>query len=187
VRPVREQLEHDRIIRLLQAKFRRRFDVGINPGSEQNTGVGAGPSTIYPDVVLISQERGKKIDTVIEVETVESVNHLEALAEWAAFGRLRSTFHLYVPAVMVEVAKRLCTDHNISVSEIHTYHAVGDELRFLPVYRAPNDGKARVAGPPKKAAGKSAAPARAKKPKSAKSSASRKTSRKPPARASKRK
>src|SRR5262249_50075698 len=114
----------------------------------------------------------------------ESVNHLEALAEWAAFGRLRSTFHLYVPATMIEVAKRLCTDHNISVSEIHTYHAVGDELRFVPVYRAPNDGKARAAVTVKKAAAK--APARPKKPKS-KSSASKKASRKPAARASKRK
>jgi hypothetical protein len=35
VRPVREQLEHDRIIRLLQAKYKRKFDVAINPGTEQ--------------------------------------------------------------------------------------------------------------------------------------------------------
>ena len=43
VRPVREQLEHDRMIRLLQAKFRRRYDAGINPGAEQNVPVGTGP------------------------------------------------------------------------------------------------------------------------------------------------
>ena len=36
VRPVREQLEHDRVIRLLQAKNRRRYEAGINPGAEQN-------------------------------------------------------------------------------------------------------------------------------------------------------
>jgi hypothetical protein len=187
VRPVREQLEHDRIIRLLQAKFRRRFDVGINPGSEQNAAIGSGQAAIYPDVVLISQDRGKKVDTVIEVETVESVNHLEALAEWAALGRLRSTFHLYVPATMIEVAKRLCTDHNIAVSEIHTYHAVGDELRFVPVFRAPNDGRPRVAASaPKKSATKPAS-ARAKKAKNAKSGGSKKTSRKTSARSAKRK
>jgi hypothetical protein len=141
VRPVREQLEHDRVIRLLQAKFRRRFDVGINPGSEQNTPVGGGASAIYPDVVLASPDRGRKVQTVIEVETVESVNNLEALAEWVPLGRLRSSFHLYVPAAMVDVAKRLCTDANIPVAEIHAYHWIGDEMRFLPAYKAPSDGK----------------------------------------------
>ena len=145
VRPVREQLEHDRVIRLLQARFRRRFDVGINPGSEQNTPVGTGLSAVYPDVVLAAPDRGRKIQTVIEVETVESVNNLEALAEWAPFGRLRFDFHLYVPATMFDVAKRMCTDGNISVAEIHTYHWIGDEMRFLPVYKAPVEGRAKTA------------------------------------------
>src|SRR5262249_61455717 len=48
VRPVREQLEHDRIIRLLQSKWRRKYEAGINPGSEQNTAVGTGPTALYP-------------------------------------------------------------------------------------------------------------------------------------------
>ena len=143
VRPVREQLEHDRIIRLLQTKFRRRFDVGINPGAEQNAPVGTGPSAFYPDLVLTSLDRSRKVVIVIEVETVESVNHLEAMAEWVYFGRLRPSFHLYVPTAMMEVAKRLCTDHNVPVAEIHSYHMVGDELRFVPVYRAPADTRVR--------------------------------------------
>ena len=109
VRPVREQLEHDRIIRLLQTKFRRRFDVGINPGAEQNAPVGSGPTATFPDVVLTELDRGRKVLTVIEVETVESVNHLEALAEWVTFGRLKPSFHLYVPTSMMEVATRTCT------------------------------------------------------------------------------
>jgi len=94
VRPVREQLEHDRIIRLLQAKFRRRYEAAINPGNEQNAAVGTGPTALYPDLVLMSLERGHKLQVVIEVETGESVNHLEALAEWAPFGKLRAAFHL---------------------------------------------------------------------------------------------
>jgi hypothetical protein len=141
VRPVREQLEHDRIIRILQTKFRRRFDVGINPGMEQNAPVGGGPSPVYPDVVLTSQDRGRKVELIIEVETVESVNNLESLAEWVPFGRLRPPFHLYVPAAMADVAKRLCSDSNIPVAEIHSYHWVGDEMRFVPVYKAPADGR----------------------------------------------
>ena len=147
VRPVREQLEHDRIIRLLQARFRRRFDVGINPGAEQNSPVGSGATAVYPDVVLASPDRGRRVQTIIEVETVESVNNLEALAEWVPFGRLRSAFHLYVPAAMIDVAKRLCADANVPVAEIHTYHWVGDEMRFLPVYKAPSDGRPAAARP----------------------------------------
>lgn len=151
VRPVREQLEHDRVIRLLQTKFRRRFDVGINPGAEQNSPIGAGLSAMFPDVVLLSQDRGRKVMAVIEVETVESVNNLEALAEWVPFGRLKSPFHLYVPAAMVDVAKRLCTDSQIPVAEIHTYHWVGDEMRFLPAYKAPSDGRPVARSVPAKA------------------------------------
>jgi hypothetical protein len=170
VRPVREQLEHDRVIRLLQTRFRRRFDVGINPGAEQISPVGTGPAAVFPDVVLVSQDRGRKVMAIIEVETVESVNNLEAMAEWIPFGRLKSPFHLYVPVAMVEVAKRLCTDSNIPVAEIHTYHWLGDEMRFLPVYKAPvaavksaasASAKARTATRPvtkKKAAAKAAKP-----------------------------
>jgi hypothetical protein len=177
VRPVREQLEHDRVIRLLQAKFRRRFDVGINPGSEQNTAIGGGVSAIYPDLVLASPDRGRKVQTVIEVETVESVNNLEALAEWVPLGRLRSSFHLYVPAAMVDVAKRLCTDSNIPVAEIHSYHWIGDEMRFLPAYKAPADGRTASAkapvGVPKVTARPAAAKASSRQERSPKRKAAR--------------
>ena len=184
VRPVREQLEHDRVIRLLQTKFRRRFDVGINPGAEQNSAVGSGLSAVYPDVVLVSQERGRKVMAVIEVETVESVNNLEALAEWVPFGRLKSPFHLYVPAAMVDVAKRLCTDSQIPVAEIHTYHWIGDEMRFLPAYKAPSDGRSvpravKAAPRPKSKAGSAKGTAR--------HAGSKKKAAKKPARSSKRK
>lgn len=135
VRPVREQLEHDRIIRLLQAKSRRRYEAGINPGAEQTVAVGSGPSAVYPDVVLMSQERGRKLEAIIEVETGESVNHLEALAEWANFARLRTAFHLYVPSGMVDVARRLCEDNRIVVNEIWSYHAIGEDVRFTLVHR----------------------------------------------------
>ena len=111
VRPVREQLEHDRIIRLLQAKFKRKFEAGINPGAEQNVPAGPAPAAMFPDVVLQSPDRGRKLQAVIEVETGESVNHLEALAEWGHFSKARAPFHLYVPAGMVDVARRLCEDN----------------------------------------------------------------------------
>jgi hypothetical protein len=135
VRPVREQLEHDRIIRLLQNKFRRKFEAGMNPGAEQNAAVGSGPTARYPDLVLLSQERGHRLQGVVEVETGESVNHLEALAQWAHFAKIRAAFHLYVPAGMVDVARRLCEDSHIFVGEIWSYHTVGDQVRFTLVHR----------------------------------------------------
>ena len=157
VRPVREQLEHDRLIRLLHTKFRRKFEAGMNPGNEQNAAVGTGPTALYPDLVLMSQERGHKLQIVVEVETGESVNHLEALAQWAHYGKTRAAFHLYVPANMVDVARRLCEDNQIHVSEIWSYHLIGDEPRFTMVHRSrepqpapPRVKPAPAAAPPAK-------------------------------------
>jgi len=135
VRPVREQLEHDRIIRLLPVKSRRKYDAGINPGSEQNVPVGTGPTALYPDLVLNSLDRARRLQAIVEVETGESVNHLEALAEWAQFARTRAAFHLYVPSTMVDVARRLCEENQITVNEIWSFHSMGDDVRFTLVHR----------------------------------------------------
>jgi len=147
LRPVREQLEHDRIIRLLQAKYRRRFEVAINPGNEQTTPITVGQFPWYPDLVLQSQQRGRKVLGVVEVETAESVNNLEAMSQWATFARQRVPFHLYVPAVSVDVAKRLCADLQVLVAELWAYHAIGDQVRFTLVQRSTRgaDDKARAA------------------------------------------
>ena len=168
VRPVREQLEHDRLIRLLHAKFRRKYEAGMNPGNEQNTPVGTGTSALFPDLVLMTPDRGHRLQTVVEVETGESVNHLEALAQWAHFARLRAAFHLYVPANMVDVARRLCEDNHIHVAEIWSYHLIGDEPRFTVVHRsreAPPPVRPKPTARPAPAA---AAPARKAAPRAAK-------------------
>lgn len=167
VRPVREQLEHDRVIRNLQAKLKRKFDVTANVGDEQNAGIKAGTLTLYPDLVL---SEGRKIAGLIEVETNESVNHLEAMAQWAHFGRSRVPFHLYVPAGCVEMARRLAEDKRVTLSEIWSYHAIGEQIRFVMVHRAPAPPApprpARTAAPRTSARRKAAAPARtsAKRP-----------------------
>jgi hypothetical protein len=135
VRPVREQLEHDRVIRLLQAKNKRKFEIAINPGHERNAAVGTGPTAVYPDLVLSSLERGHRLQAVVEVETGESVNHLEALAQWIPLSKLRAAFHLYVPSAMIDVARRLCEDNQISVTEVWSYHGLGDDVRFTLVQR----------------------------------------------------
>jgi hypothetical protein len=147
VRPVREQLEHDRIIRLLQAKCRRKYDAGINPGSEQVSPVGSGPTAVYPDVVLSSLDRSRRLETVIEVETGESVNHLEALAQWVPYSKLKAGFHLYVPSGMVEVARRLCEDNHIEVTEIWSYHSVGEDVRFTLIHKSAQKPQEPVPSP----------------------------------------
>lgn len=167
VRPVREQLEHDRIIRLLQPRYRRRFNVGLNPGNETSAPVGDGADAIYPDLVLMPTGRSKKLAGVVEVETGESVNALEAMAQWAIYGRLPAEFALYVPAGSVEVAKRLCLDKHIGVTEIWTYHMIGDQIRFTQVFKSPIEAKLSAA----RAAAAAALPR--KKPASAKRAAAR--------------
>jgi hypothetical protein len=143
VRPVREQFEHDRIIRLLQLRYRRKFEVAINPGSEQNASVN-GDYAMYPDVVLFSPERGRRLQGTVEVETGESVNMLECIAEWGPFSRLRAPFFLYVPPNSLDTARRLCAEHQIAVSEIWTYHTAADQVRFTMVHRAPESEQVKV-------------------------------------------
>jgi hypothetical protein len=164
VRPVREQLEHDRIIRLLQVKLKRKHDVAVNAGDEQAAPVRIGPGQMFPDLVLTSPDKGRRLEGIIEVETGESVNHLEAMAQWAHFGRVRAPFHLYVPAAAVDIARRLCTENQVGVTEIWSYHSIGDQTRFTLAQRV-NSQDLRPAPAADRPAAKKAAPS---KPKAAK-------------------
>ena len=136
-RPVREQLEHDRVIRLLQTKYKRKTDVIINPGSEQNQSVTVGELAVFPDV-LIFAEGGRQLLATVEVETGESVNQLEALAEWNVFSKLKVPLHLYVPPSSVDAARRLCAEHQIPVAEVWTFHTNFDQVRFTLIHRSPD-------------------------------------------------
>ena len=150
VRPVREQLEHDRVIRLLQAKLKRKHEVTANVGDEQAAGLKIGPGQMFPDLVLMSLDKGHKLEGIIEVETGESVNHLEAMAQWAHFGHARAPFYLYVPAAAVDIARRLCIENQVTVSEIWSYHSMGDQTRFTLVQRNSGPIKPSPEHPPAK-------------------------------------
>jgi hypothetical protein len=166
VRPVREQLEHDRVIRLLQARLKRRHDVVMNIGGDQTVPVRIGTVQIFPDLVLTSTDRGHKLMGTVEVETAESVNHLEAMAQWAHLGRARVPFHLYVPAGSVDIARRLAAENGVNVAEIWSYHTIGDQTRFTLVHRVatPEPRRAPAAAPAASAAktSRAAAPRRPK-------------------------
>ena len=135
VRPVREQLEHDRVIRLLQIKLKRKGDIVVNIGESQTVPVHVGQVMIFPDLVITSADKAQKLLETVEVETAESVNHLEAMAQWAHLGRVRAPFHLYVPAGSVDIARRLVSENHVNVAEIWSFHTLGDQTRFTMVHR----------------------------------------------------
>jgi hypothetical protein len=147
VRPVREQLEHDRVIRLLQIRLKRKGEVVANIGESQTASVKVGTVQVFPDLLLSSPDRGKKLVGTVEVETAESVNHLEAMAQWAHLGRARAPFHLYVPVGSVEIARRLAAENNVNVAEIWSYHTLGDQTRFTLVHRNAPEPKRQPAEP----------------------------------------
>ncbi len=138
VRPVREQLEHDRIIRLLQAKYKRKFEVAINPGNEQTTPVG-GPPPWYPDLVLQDDARqkaagrGRGGNGRVGQSSRGDVAVGGVFATADAVSPLRSVS-------MIDVARRLCQDMQIPVAELWAYSMLGDQLRFTLVQRSAQAG-----------------------------------------------
>ena len=142
-RPVREQLEHDRVIRQLQPKYKRKTDVVINPGNEQNQSVTVGELVVFPDV-LVFAEGTKRLLITVEVETGESVNSIEARAEWGVYSKLKVPLHLYVPPQCVEPVRRICDEYQIMVSELWTYTTSFDQVRFTMVHRSPDAPTVKV-------------------------------------------
>ena len=135
VRPVREQLEHDRLIRFLQNKYRKKFEPAINLGDEQAAPVKIGHATFFPDLVLMA---GKKLGGLVEVESGESVNNLEAMAQWVHFSHARVPFHLYVPVQAHDVARRLCEANQVRVAEIWTYRPLTDGFDLMRGFHDPS-------------------------------------------------
>lgn len=135
IRPVREQLEHDRLIRFLLGKYKRKFpEAGANAGDEQAIPVRIGTGTYLPDLVLVAE---KKLGGLVEIETTESVNNLEAMAQWVPFSRTRVPFHLYVPVNGVDAARRLCEANHARVSEIWSYRPAADGFDLVRVFNDP--------------------------------------------------
>ena len=62
VRPVREQLEHDRVIRLLLVKLKRKHEVIANIGEDQSTSIKIGQLQIYPGPRAHQRRPGSQAD-----------------------------------------------------------------------------------------------------------------------------
>jgi hypothetical protein len=163
VRPVREQLEHDRLIRHLQTRYKRKLEVAINVGDEQVAPVKIGALTLFPDLVLTS---GRKLAGLVEVESGESVNNLEAMAQWVHFSKARVPFHLYVPVNVYDAARRLCEANHAAVSEIWTYRPSVDGFDLVRMFHDTSAANMTPRVPAKPAAPepKPRKPAKAAKP-----------------------
>ncbi len=181
VRPVREQLEHDRLIRHLQTKYKKKFDVAVNMGEERAAPVKIGPRNFFPDLVLTAD---KKLVGVVEVETGESVNNLEAMAQWVHFARARVPFHLYVPVHVYDSARRLCDANHARVTEIWTYRPAVDGFDLVRIHLDAAAATARTSAPKPPAAkpvteAAPVKPAKGGKPKTAPRPAAPKAGKKP--------
>ena len=139
IRPVREQFEHDRVIRALELALSERFVVEVNVGDERKVPIKTGTGQAYPDLILSTLDAARKHVAIVEVETGESVNNLEAMYQWVLFAKARAQFRLYVPVAVVDAARRLCTQHSIAAAEIWSYASVGgDQIRLERVFRDPS-------------------------------------------------
>lgn len=154
VRPVREQLEHDRLIRHLQARFKRKYEVGANIGDEQVAPVKIGTHTFFPDLVLTSDN---KLAGLVEIETGESVNNLEAMAQWVHFARARAPFSLYVPVQVFDTARRLCEALGVRATEIWTYRGSLDNFDLVRMVHDATTARAQSSAPRTRPAGARAA------------------------------
>jgi hypothetical protein len=105
-------------------------------------------------LLLFSPERGRKLQGTVEVETGESVNQLEALAEWGVFTKLKVPLHLYVPPASLDATRRLCAEHQIEIGELWTFSVAIDQVRFTMIHRSAElpVPKAAAAPAPKRAA-----------------------------------
>lgn len=156
VRPVREQLEHDRLIRFLVLKYKRKFEVAANIGDELTSPVKLGTATFYPDLVLTD---GKRLVGLVEVESGESVNNLEAMAQWVHFARARVPFHLYVPVHVYDAARRLCDANQVRANEVWTYRSTADGFDLVRLFHDASAGTGRASARARAAAKSVARPA----------------------------
>jgi pyruvate/2-oxoglutarate dehydrogenase complex dihydrolipoamide acyltransferase (E2) component len=100
-----------------------------------------GAATFFPDIMLTD---GKKLTGLVEVETGESVNNLEAMSQWVHFAKARVPFHLYVPVQSFEVARRLCQAYGAKVSELWTYRPTHDGFDLVRMVHDPTAPGAAV-------------------------------------------
>ena len=130
----KESEEHDKTVGLI-AKARFGFPTSDHPDwktytnhPDQTMGVTKKDGIIvYPDIVVVKKPENN-LEMIGEVETPVTVNDEEASREWANYASLQTTFYLYVPNDLIDVAKKLLTKYSITISGLRGYYydAKGD-------------------------------------------------------------
>lgn len=103
---------HEKVINAaIQALNKLDFDIYTNPGTSKNAAI----SDNYPDIILT--EKGKKnAKFIIEVETRETVNDVEAEIQWKKYAKeINATFYLLVPYESRNMAESICRRLGINV------------------------------------------------------------------------
>lgn len=102
---------HDKVI---QAAVNRldsiNYDIYTNPGRIQRNGIGEN----YPDIILTKKGQ-KTVEFIIEVETADSVNIIEATSQWKKYANeIKASFYILVPFDKRNFAISLCKQIGIS-------------------------------------------------------------------------
>ena len=102
---------HDRVIQVAFDRLdKTNHDVYINPGSKKNIWIGNN----YPDIVMVKKGT-TTVDFIIEVETSDSINLVEATNQWKKYAKeIKASFYLLVPFNQKNLAIKLCKQVGIS-------------------------------------------------------------------------
>jgi hypothetical protein len=102
---------HDNVIkRAAEQLDKTNHDVLTNPNNEKNVWIGNN----YPDIVLVKKGT-TTVDFIIEVETADSVNIVEATNQWKKYAtEIKASFYLLVPISHKGMAIGLCKQVGIS-------------------------------------------------------------------------
>jgi hypothetical protein len=105
------QSVHDRVIEAAASRLDSvNYDIYKNPGKQKNAHVGNN----YPDIIL-TKKGERSLQFIIEVETEDSVNLIEATNQWKRYStRIKASFYILVPVKSKNLAISLCKQIGIS-------------------------------------------------------------------------
>ena len=105
------QSVHDRVIEAAANRLDSvNYDIYKNPGQQKNAGVGDN----YPDIIL-TKKGERTLQFIIEVETADSVNLIEATNQWKKYSTgIKASFYILVPVHSKNLAISLCKQIGIS-------------------------------------------------------------------------
>jgi hypothetical protein len=123
-RELEEQIIHDRVVAALK-KTMFNFPNDKYPNLKTHTNHPIKTHAVsdhmggqfYPDLVVLDS-RTEKVISVIEVETINTINEAEA-KQWLKFASLGEKFYLFFPRGLASKVKEFC--QNISNAHCYEY------------------------------------------------------------------